>query len=222
MKESKNSQGRRNVSQTQKAFNVWGIVLAIWAVYRATVGAAAPMFFDEIILKPLLFIAPVLFYIKTFEHKTLAEGLWVDLKNALKHIQVALLISIPAAVLYFVCIIFGWSQVSLESVPLLIVIAFGMSISEEVLSRGFVARHIWEESHSVVKTVIQSSIMHMFLRIPRIMTTPALFGNKLVLFVIADVTLSVVLTVVFLWRKSLVPVIIIRFLYSFLLMSMLV
>ncbi len=222
MKEVKITHGSRVVSQTQKAFNVWGIVLAIWAVYRATVGAAAPMLFDEIILKPLLFIVPVLFYIRTFEHKSIAHGLWLDRKDIVHHVQVALLICIPVVALYGLFLAFGSNKVSWESVLLLAPIALGMSISEEVLSRGFVARHIWEESHSVVKTVVQASIMHMFLRIPRIMTTPALFGNKLVLFVAADLLLSVVLTVVFLWRKSLVPVIVVRFLYSFLLMSMLV
>lgn len=209
------------VSQTQKAFNVWGIVLAVWAVYRATIGIESSMYFDEIVLKPLLFIAPVLFYIKTFEHKTIAHGLWLDRKNITSHIRAALLICAPVVLLYMIFLVFQRDQVSWQSVVPLMIIALGMSVSEEVLSRGFVARHIWEESNSVVKTVIQASVMHMFLRIPRIMTTATLFGNTLILFVVGDLLISIVLTVVFLWRKSLVPVIIIRFLYSYFLMSML-
>ena len=221
MKEVKITHGHRVVSQTQKAFNVWGIVLAVWAVYRATIGIESSMYFDEIILKPLHFIVPVLFYIKTFEHKTIAHGLWLDRKNIASHIRAALLICAPVVLLYMIFLVFQRDQVSWQSVVPLMIIALGMSVSEEVLSRGFVARHIWEESSSAVKTVIQASVMHMFLRIPRIMTTATLFGNTLILFVVGDLLISIVLTVVFLWRKSLVPVIIIRFLYSYFLMSML-
>ena len=208
-------------SQTQKAFNVWGIVLAIWAVYRSTIGVNSPLFFDEIILKPLLFITPVIFYITNVEHISIVKGLWLEKKNLLKDFKIALLISIPVFILFFL-FLFSSKGINFETILWLVPIALGMSISEEILSRGFVARHIWEEKHSIVKTMIQASVLHMFLRIPRIMTMPELFGQKLILFVTADFLLSIVLTAILLWRKSLVPVIVVRFLYSFLLMSMLV
>lgn len=212
----------RSVSQTQKAFNVWGIVLAIWAVYRSTIGATAPLVFDELILKPLLFIGPVLFYIKNFEHKTLARGLWLEKGDWSKHWRISALLCIPVFLLFTVFLLFSPDKASFDSIFILLPIAFGMSVSEEILSRGFVARHIWEESQNVFKTMVVASLLHMFLRIPRILTTPELFGEKLILFVVADLILSVVLTAMFLWRKSLAPVILVRFLYSFLLMSMLV
>ncbi len=217
----KNDEHQHKSSQTQKAFNVWGIVLAIWAVYRSTIGVNSPLFFDEIILKPLLFITPVIFYITNVEHISIAKGLWLEKKNLLKDLKIAFLISIPVFILFFL-FLFSSKGISVETILWLLPIALGMSISEEILSRGFVARHIWEEKHSIVKTMIQASVLHMFLRIPRIMTMPELFGQKLILFVTADFLLSIVLTAILLWRKSLAPVIVVRFLYSFLLMSMLV
>jgi hypothetical protein len=216
----KNDEHKQKSSQTQKAFNVWGIVLAIWAVYRSTIGINSSLFFDEIILKPLLFITPVIFYITNVEHLSIAKGLWLEKKGLLKNLKIALLISIPVFILFFL-FLFSSKGISVETILWLLPIALGMSMSEEILSRGFVARHIWEEKHSIVKTVVQASVLHMFLRIPRIMTMPELFGQKLILFVTADFLLSIVLTAIFLWRKSLVPVIVVRFLYSFLLMSML-
>lgn len=209
-------------SQTQKAFNVWGIVLAIWAVYRSTIGVSAPLLFDEVVLKPVLFIVPVIFYITQIERKSIMQGLWLDTKNILSNLKVALLISIPVFVLFFLFLIFNPRIIPFDLLIILVPIALGMSISEEVLSRGFVARHIWEEKHGVITTMVQASVLHMFLRIPRIMTMPELFGQKLIFFVAADFLLSIVLTAILLWRKDIISVIVVRFLYSFLLMSMLV
>jgi len=209
-------------SQTQKAFNVWGIVLAIWAVYRSTIGVSASMLFDEVIIKPALFILPVLFYITQIEHKSFIQGLWLDTKNLINNMKVALLMSIPVFLLFLVLVVGNTKVVPVAYLLTLIPVVLGMSISEEVLSRGFVARHIWEEKHNVIITMAQASVLHMFLRIPRIMTMPELFGQKLVLFVVADFLLSIVLTALFLWRKDLISVIVVRFLYSFLLLAMLV
>lgn len=209
-------------SHTQKAFNVWGIVLVIWAVYRSTIGVGAPIFFDEVIFKPPLFIVPVLFYITRIEHLSIAKGLWLEKKGLAKNIQIALLLSFPVFIMFVLFFAYSTRTLTIGSVLMLIPIALGMAISEEILSRGFVARHIWEEGHSVVKTILQASVLHMFLRIPRIMTTPELFGQRLIIFVTADFLLSIVLTAVLLWRKSLVPVVVIRFLYALLLMSMVV
>lgn len=216
----KSAQPHQVASQTQKVFNVWGIILAIWAVYRSTIGVSSPLFFDEVILKPLLFITPVIFFIKNFEHRSIAEGLWLNKKDLLKNVKLALLLSIPVLVLFLLSFLSS-QPTSLEVVLLLIPVAFGMSISEEILSRGFVARRIWEEKHSIVRTIIQASILHMFLRIPRIMTTPGLFGQKLILFILADLILSIALTTILIWKKSLYPVIVVRFLYTFLLMVLL-
>ncbi len=216
----KSAQPHHGASQTQKVFNVWGIVLAVWAVYRSTIGVSSPLLFDEVILKPLLFITPVIFFIQNFEHRSILEGLWLETKNLLKNIKLAILLSIPVLILFVLSVVSSQTT-SLEVVLFFIPVAFGMSVSEEILSRGFVAKRIWEEKHNIVRTVFIASILHMFLRVPRIMTMPGLFGQKLIMFVAADLILSIALTTILIWKKSLYPVIVVRFLYTFLLMVML-
>lgn len=221
MPQDKTQRPKRVVSQTQKAFNVWGIVLALWAFYRSSIGANSSIEFDEFVLKPILFMVPVLYYVLKIEHKTLLHGLWLTSGKIMKDIQVALLIALPLYALYVVTLIASPGKISLDKMLVTFALALAMSLSEETLSRGFVARHIWDETHSWFKTIFQASLLHMFLRIPRIMTTPQIFGDKFVLFVTADILLSFVVTGVFLWRKSLLSAVIVRTIYTFVLMSFL-
>lgn len=197
---------------------MWGLVLAVWAVYRATIGVDAPIYFDELIFKPLLFIGPVLFYIHHFERRDALEALWCNTSGLWHQVRAGVLISLPVLGLLLVRMV-GMGGAGLGAMLSILPVALGMTLSEEILSRGFVARHLYEESKSVIRTVIQASLMHMFLRIPRIMTSPDLVGDKLILFALGDLALSFVLTGIFLWRKSLFPVLVVRVLCTLLLMT---
>jgi len=212
---------KRVVSPTQKAFNVWGLILIAWAFYRSTYGLGMPVAIDELIIKPLLFVVPVLYYIKHFEHKDLIAGLWLYSKSIWKDIQFGLILSIPLIAFFAYIALFQNKNLSWSQLPIIFIVAFAMSISEEILSRGFVARHIWQETHSVVKTIIQASLLYIFLRIPHIMTMPEIFGQKLIWFFLAELLVAVTATGIYLWRRSLITVIIVRTIYSFILMTML-
>ncbi len=52
------------VSATQKILNVWAIVLILWSVYRANFGTNLPMWLDEFIMKPLIFLGPIVLYVQ--------------------------------------------------------------------------------------------------------------------------------------------------------------
>ena len=201
---------RRIVSPTQKAFNLWGIIVIVWAFYRSTIGANSPMSFDEFIFKPVVFLWPVLYYIKAIEHKTWKTGIWLSTERLKSHSKFALLVAAPLIIFAFYIGSFTKTSLGLEQTLYFMILAVFISITEETLSRGFVARHIWDETQGLFKTVFQASILHMFLRIPRIMTMPELFGQKLIIYFLAELLLSFVLTIVFLYKKSLVPVYILR------------
>ncbi|MFO0703152.1 MAG: hypothetical protein U0525_00290 [Patescibacteria group bacterium] len=211
----------RVVSPTQKAFNLWGIIVIIWAFYRSTIGANSPITFDEFIFKPVVFLWPVLYYVTSIEHKNLEAGLWIAKRNWKSNVKFALLVAAPVFTFgLFVSFANVGVQFNLNKTILYMLIALAISITEETLSRGFVARHIWDETHGLFKTVFQASLLHMFLRIPRIMTMPELFGQKLIVFFVAELLLSFVLTTIFLYRKSLIPVYILRFAATFTLLML--
>lgn len=217
-----NSQKSKHLSSTQKALNVWGIVLATWAIYRSTIGVNAPILFDEVLFKPLLFVGPVLWYIKTIERASIAQGLWIRTRHLPRELGITLLIASPLMILLGYSLVYATPVIARPQLMIYVFVALGMTVSEEVLSRGFIARHMWQEKHNIFVTIAQASLLHMFLRIPRMMTTPELFGGKLMAFIVAESILSVVLTALFLWRKNLLPVLGVRYLYTLTLMSLLV
>jgi hypothetical protein len=212
---SHKSHHRRVVSPTQKAFNLWGIIVIVWAFYRSTIGATSPMTFDELIFKPVIFLWPVLYYVKAVEHKTWKTGLWLSSERLLSHVQFASIISIPLFLFTLYVMFITRSSINIETVGYILALSVAMSLTEETLSRGFVARHIWEETHSILKTIFQASMLHMFLRIPRIMTMPELFGQKLIMYFAAEILLSFALTGVLLYRKSMIPVYALRMAATF-------
>ena len=65
---------KQKTSPTQKALNVWAIVLIIWALYRAKFRTDLPIWFDEFIAKPAVFILPIYYYISRYEKKNFFSG----------------------------------------------------------------------------------------------------------------------------------------------------
>lgn len=209
-----------HVSPTQRALSVWGFILGVWALYRTTIGKDMPLGFDEFVFKPLLFLAPIYYFIKHYEHKLLFAALWIKPRHWRMDLQQALLISFPFLMvgLYMV------SQTSLRVVewPWVVAMALVIATTEETLSRGFVTSRLYEDGHRWILTLIRASTLHLLLRIPRIMTTPQFFGEKLLWVFGAEALIGLIMTGLFLWRKSLLQVIIVRFIYTIVLLALLV
>lgn len=206
---------KKVISPTQKAFNLWGLIVIAWAVYRSTIGVGAPVAFDEFVFKPIVFLLPVVYYVVNIEKKTLQTGLWLTFKNLKRDLSTSILISFPLIIFTLFITFTKGSSHSIESILMIVCLSIAIAVTEETLSRGFVARHIWDETKNFTKTFLQASLLHLFLRIPRIMTMPELFGQKLIYFFVADLILSFVLTSVFIYRKSLMEVYILRFATTF-------
>src|SRR3990167_1974441 len=69
---------KEKLTSTQKALNLWAIVLIIWSVYRTYF--RMPEWFDEVVAKPLVFVLPVLYYIRRIDHRGILESLYLNLK----------------------------------------------------------------------------------------------------------------------------------------------
>lgn len=208
-----------HVSPTQRALSVWGFILGVWALYRSTVGKDMPPGFDEFIFKPLLFLTPIYYFITHYERKSLAHGLWIRVNHLRQDLQQAVLISLPflAVGLFMV----SWSDIHTYEWLWLISIAAVVAVTEETVSCGFVTSRLYEDGHQWIVTLLKASALHLLLRIPRIMTTPQLFGDRLLFVFAAEAFASLTMTGLFLWRKSLLQVMIVRFLYTIVLRALL-
>lgn len=212
---------REKISPTQRALNLWAIVLIIWAVYRAKF-SFLPAEFDEFVAKPLVFILPVWYYIKHYEKGTFFERLdfhWKTLKtDVIYGVGIGAIFFFSAVLAQY----FGKGEITLlQGKPLdpvmvimTIVMAIATATSEEILSRGFVLKRLYEDSKNILSSSFFASILFFFLHVPILFSNPEINGNTLLLFLVTDLLLSLTSSFIFIARKSLVLPILIHALYS--------
>lgn len=210
---------KSKVTPTQRALNLWAIILIIWAVYRAKF--KLPEWFDELVAKPLVFILPVYYYIKKFERKSFFPALDLKLKFVGKDIIVAFVIggifflsAILANFIKFKRLVFFQQMFNIQDLLTMILLALATGVSEEILSRGFILKRLYEESKNIYTSSFFSSILFFFLHVPILFTNLKLSGNLLLMFLATDIILSLVNSFVFLERKNLVAPILIHAFYN--------
>lgn len=217
---------KKQTSLTQKALNLWAIILIIWSFYR--VNFRMPEWFDEFIAKPAVFILPVYYFIKKFDSdligvdkKDFFSSLYIKPKLFWKDLFLGLMVggilfatAILANFVKFQKLIFFNQSISGQNILLILAIALATGISEEILSRGFVLKKLYEESKNIYTSSFFASVLFFFLHVPILFTNAKLTGNLLLLFMATDIILSLVNSFVFLTRKSLLLPILIHAFYN--------
>lgn len=207
------------VSPTQRALNVWAVILIIWSIYRANI--RMPDWFDEFIAKPIVFILPVYYYLSHVDKKNFFQAIWFKPKQLLRDIAygvgigvIFFITSIAANYVKFHKLLHISGSLTLQGIGHITILAVATGISEEILSRGFVLKKLYEESKNVYTSSFFASILFFFLHVPILFTTAKISGNTLLLFMATDLILSLVNCFIYLDRKSLVVPILIHAMYN--------
>ena len=209
---------KKNISPTQKALDVWAIVLIIWAIYRANFHL--PIWFDEFIAKPLIFIFPVYHYLTHIKGKKFFNEISLYKKDLKQKTIQGLIVGIVLLFTSLLALFFkGKNLLSLFSLPLktiiyLTLISFAGAISEEILSRGFILKKLYQESKNTFSSVTIASVLFFFLHIPALFTNPAVSGNLLLIFIGTDFLLSLTVSFIFIAQDSLILPIFIHAFYN--------
>lgn len=210
---------REKITPTQRALNLWAIILIIWAIYRANFKMSA--WFDEFVAKPLVFILPVYYYIKNIEKNNFFEALYIKPKLFFSDFIIGLsaggiffITAILANLLKFKKLFFISQTFEVQNIVIIALMALATGISEEILSRGFVLKRLFDESKNLFTASFFASILFFFLHVPMLFTNVRITGNLLILFMATDLLLSLVNSFVFLTRKSLTLPILIHAFYN--------
>lgn len=202
---------------TQKALNLWAIILIVWSLYRANL--RLPEWFDEFIAKPLVFILPVFFYIARIEKDKFFKGINWNLKSIRKD----LLVGIGIGLVFFLTVVVANSikahkLVLIKTNPSMIwyflIVAFATAISEEILSRGFILKRLYQESNNILTSSFYASFLFLFLHIPSLFTSEKLNGYTIIFILLTDMVLSLVNSLLFLDRKNLTSSILVHAFYN--------
>ncbi len=212
---------RTGSTYLEKVLNVWAIVLIIWSVYRVTFKTDLPLWFDELIAKPLIFLLPLNFFIRRTEKKNFFTSVGLKKKGIGKEVVIGLLLGsiffLPGAIEGFIKqngFIFNIHNLFQgKNIIYFAVIALATSFSEEILSRGFVLRRLYQQSRNIYTSSFFASVLFFFLHVP-ILFTSQIAGSLLLQVMVADLVLSLAVSFLFIRRKNLVSPILVHALYS--------
>lgn len=212
---------KKAVTPTQKALNLWAVILIVWSIYRTYL--KLPEWFDEFIAKPVVFVLPILVYIRTVEKKHILSSLFIN-HNFKKFIEEFLISFGFGLVLLFTALfsvylrfkkvgLFGHFP-DVNQFGLIFLTALATGITEEILSRGFVLKRLYEESKNAYSSAFFASILFFFLHVPILFSNNRINGQMLLMFMATDLLLSMVAGLIMIQRKSLTIPILIHTFYN--------
>lgn len=208
---------KSEVTSTQRILNVWAIILIIWSFYRATFKSDLPLWFDEFIAKPIVFILPVYWYITRTEKKRFLRSVGFKRNKALTDVLFGLGIgSLFIGVAVLTRITKGLAFPSFTISPEVIIWIFATvmtAVSEQILSTGFIFKRLSDESKNVFKPLLISALLFFFLHVPAMFGVDKIAGSTLVQMLILNTVMSLTTSVVFLLRKNTIAPILVHAMY---------
>jgi membrane protease YdiL (CAAX protease family) len=208
---------KKEASPTQKMLNTWAVIVILWSVYRSYFKTDLPIWVDEFVAKPFIFLVPIYYYVSKIEKLTFWKALDFKAKNLKKDILLGFGLGLFLLAVAFIIYITKAPlkpSMGIGMIGFYILVAFASSFSEEILSRGFVLKRLYAESQNVFQSVFFASFLFLFLHIPIIFTNPDIRGMMLIQIMVTDLLLSFGISLVYLQRKNVIVPIIIHALYN--------
>lgn len=195
-----------------QVFLVWFLIFLVWAFYRANFVFSE--WIDELLIKPLIFVFPVLYVVVIREKNKLSElGLTFRPKDFLLDLYFGVLIGIVFAVEGLLVNYLKYGRLSF--VPILAVTTAGgigsflflnlaTSIWEEILGRGYLYQRLLLVSKNQFWAAVSSSFLFLLLHIPIMFTRLHLTGASILIYPISILLLGITNSYLYTLRGSLI------------------
>lgn len=199
-------------------FHLWAWILLAWSLYRYFF--KLPEWADEFIFKPLIFVAPVLWYVRKKEKESLAT-LGLTGRNFFTSVYIGLGFGVIFALEGLITHAVKYGKLDVNPIAafqqygfFLIFLSLATAFSEELLSRGFIFNRLFEKTRNLPYAVLISSVLFMLLHVPILVTMTKLQGMTLVLFFVTDFVLAVANSLLFYNTGSLVAPILVHIFWN--------
>ncbi len=195
----------------RQVFIVWFIIFLVWAIYRAYFNL--PESIDELVIKPLVFVLPVLAIVFIREKKKLSDlHVFPSRKDFFLDLYIGVIIGILFAFEGLAVNYLKYGQFSFS--PLFSVKADGgiigffiinlfTSLWEEILGRGYLYQRLYRLSANQMQSALISSFLFLLLHIPIMFTRLQLTGMSLLIYPVSILILGVTNCYLLTARKSL-------------------
>lgn len=195
-----------------QVFGVWFIIFLVWAFYRAKF--FLPETVDEFLIKPLVFVLPVLYVVIIREKKRLADlGLVPSPKNFFLDLYLGVLIGILFVVEGLLANFLKYGQFSFAPILAVkvsggivsfLIINLATSFWEEILARGYLYNRLYQITKNQFGAAFTSSFMFLLLHIPIMFTRLHLMGASLLVYPVSILLLGITNSYLFTLRGSLI------------------
>jgi membrane protease YdiL (CAAX protease family) len=190
-------------------FRLWAWILLGWSIYRYFFHF--PEAVDEFLVKPLVFVVPVLWYVLKKEKRPLSsigltgENFFVSLYTGF---GIGFLFALEGMAANYI----KYGQFAINPIAafreygfFLLLLSVATAFSEELLGRGFLFSRFYEKSNdNVIYAGFYSAGMSVLLHIPILLTSLKYQGSTLMLYFITSVAIALANAVLYRQTKSLV------------------
>lgn len=200
-------------------FQFWAWQLLAWSLYRYFFRLPEPI--DEFLVKPVVFVLPVIIYVLKKEKRSLASvGL------TLVNWKESLLIGCGFGILFggeamlantlkYGALVVQPSAVVVQyGVVMVFFLSLATAFSEELLSRGFYFSRLYEATKNLVNSVVLSTLLFVAFHVPILLTSLRFQGTTLILFFITSFVLGFANSLIFHKTKSLVAPVLIHLFWN--------
>ena len=206
-------------SSTEWVFQFWAWQLLAWSLYRYFFKFTE--FTDELLVKPLVFVLPVLLFV-VFKEKRRLTSVGVTRKNFFRSILIGIGFGFLFAGEAILANIFKYGSLTLtpatavatNGMGMMVILSFATAFSEELLSRGFYFSRLYETSKNLIHSVVMSTLLFVAFHIPILLTSLKFQGPTLILFFITTFVLGLTNSLVYHKTKSLVAPILIHLFWN--------
>lgn len=195
----------------RQVFIVWFLIFIVWAIYRAYF--ILPEAIDELLVKPLIFVAPIIFLVWIKENKSLKElGLRFSGAGVMVDIYIGVVLGILLAVEGLIANYLKYGQFSFGPIDALytaggvsafLFLSLATAFSEEVFARGFLFNRLYKATNEQMASAVVSSILFTLIHIPIMFTRLHLTGNALLFYPLSIFAMGVVNSYLFSIRGTL-------------------
>ncbi|MBI2617763.1 CPBP family intramembrane metalloprotease [Candidatus Gottesmanbacteria bacterium] len=192
-------------------FLVWFGIFLIWSLFRASF--VFPEWVDELLVKPLVFVVPVLIVVHFIEKRGIGSlGLVQKPAAFLQDLYLGVAIGALFAIEGMVANYLKYGTVSFGPILAVkltgglgtfLVLNFFTSVWEEILGRGYLYKRMNEFSKNQFWAAVSSSFLFLLLHIPIVFTRLHLTGVALVVYPISILLLGITNSYLYSFRKSL-------------------
>jgi len=180
-----------------------------------------PEWVDEFISKPLVFVLPILLYVKRIEKRTY-ESIGITKSNFFVSVYTGFGFGFIFALEGLFANYMKYGEIRFNPLPtlaqygigMLLLLSFATAVSEEILCRGFLFTRIYEKRKNIFLAAFISALLFLLLHVPILVTTTKLTGLTLFIFVITDILLGVANAFLFFNTGSLIAPILVHIFWN--------